>query len=80
MMMPNMMPPHMMAQFGMPPMGMPQFIPMMPMPHQMVPSRPLFPAAAAPSSTIQHQMPQRPTFPAYRFVTKYSFNRDILFT
>lgn len=69
MMMANMMPPHMMAQFGMGmPMPMQPFIPMMP--HQMMQPRPLFPAAAAaatPPPVGQHQMAQKPTFPAYRF-------------
>lgn len=76
MMMPNMMPPHMMAQFGhmphmMTPMGPMQYMapgpggmPMMPPPHQMMGQRPLFPAAAP--AVSQHQMPPKPTFPAYR--------------
>lgn len=65
MMMANMMPPHMMAQFGMGmPMPMQPFMPMMP--HQMMQPRPLFPAAAAASTVGQHQMPPKPTFPAYR--------------
>lgn len=78
-MMMNIMPPHMLAQFGMPHMmqamnPMQQFMappgaggmPMMP-PPQMMPTRPLFPAAA--TSSINPSMPQsKPTFPAYRLV------------
>lgn len=56
----HMMPPHM---FGMGmPMPMQPFIPMMP--PQMMQHRPLFPAGAP--NVGQHQMPPKPTFPAYR--------------
>lgn len=84
----NMMPPHMLAQFGMPHMmqamnPMQQFMPpgaagmqMMPPPHQMIPPRPLFPAAAT-SSMNQPMSQPKPTFPAYRYAKrrrKASFN------